>query len=90
MESKVHLYQLDFTPDASKSERKEMCNLLAATGASVERAYSTQRSGVLGLEYSYNFAFAKIITMNDSEDVSVHKSIKNNPVFSKSTLTQIL
>ena len=84
----VRLYRLDFAPSASASERAEMCTLLEVS-AMVSCTYSSQRSGPFGLERSMEISYAEITTMSDWEDSYIHKVIGDNPLFAKSTLTQI-
>lgn len=89
MSSKVRLYQLDISADASAPERGKMYSLLDATGAMISCSYSTQRSGPFGLEYSHRIEYMQITTMDELEDAIVHKVITDNPIFANSTLTQI-
>lgn len=89
MEKNVYLYRLDFSPDASTSERGEMCTLLESVGAMVSPTFESQRSGPFGLEYSRRIVCAQVTVMSDWEKDSIHYVIDKHPVFAKSTLTKI-
>lgn len=89
MDSNVRIYRLDFSPDATASERIEMCELIEKSGAMISAKFNTQRSGPFGLEYSHQIEYAQITVMSNHEKAYMHKVISDNAIFSKSILTQV-
>lgn len=84
----IRSYRLDFAPTASASERAEMCTLIEENHVMMSYAFITRRSGPFGMEYSQEISYAEITTMSDWEDASVQKTIRDNPIFAKSTLVR--
>ncbi len=87
--SVVRQYRLDFTDDASASERGKVSARLDKMGVISSDSVQTKRSGPFGLEYSHQIEYIVVTTLDNLEDAIFKRAVETESCFSICTLTRI-